>query len=40
MSQETPEQGSWDLVLVHTRHANTDLGWLAKHLVLDATYQP
>ncbi|WNG92964.1 nucleotide sugar dehydrogenase [Mycobacterium sp. ITM-2016-00318] len=39
MSHETPEQGSWDLVLVHTRHANTDLDWLAKHLVLDATYR-
>jgi nucleotide sugar dehydrogenase len=39
MSQEAPEQVIWDLVLVHTRHANVDLGWLAGRLVLDATYR-
>jgi nucleotide sugar dehydrogenase len=38
-SHETPEQGSWDLVLVHTRHADSDLDWLAGQLVLDATYR-
>ncbi len=39
-SESAPERGDWDLVLVHTVHAGTDLGWLADHSnVLDATYR-
>jgi UDP-N-acetyl-D-glucosamine dehydrogenase len=40
MSQEHPEKDTWDLVLVHTRHAKADNDWLAAHhTVLDTTYR-
>ena len=34
-SHPAPERDAWDLVLVHTRHAGVELGWLTGHLVLD-----
>ena len=35
-----PEKDTWDLVLVHTRHADVDHAWLAAHpTVLDTTYR-
>ena len=39
-SHESPEDGPWDLVLIHTRHAGQDHDWLAVHpTVLDTTYR-
>ncbi|GAA2138263.1 nucleotide sugar dehydrogenase [Kitasatospora kazusensis] len=35
-----PAAEKWDLVVVHTVHPGSDLGWLAEHgSVLDATYR-
>jgi UDP-N-acetyl-D-glucosamine dehydrogenase len=37
-SHQGPGKDAWDLVLVHTRHAEVDLDWLAAHhTVLDTT---
>lgn len=39
-SQNAPEGGNWDLVLIHTRQAGFDHDWLGSHpTVLDTTYQ-
>jgi UDP-N-acetyl-D-glucosamine dehydrogenase len=39
-SQQSPGDGTWDLVLIHTRHADVDYDWLALHpTVLDTTYR-
>ena len=39
-SHENPGGGTWDLVLIHTRHAGVDYEWLAGHpTVLDTTYR-
>lgn len=39
-SHPNPERDTWDLVLVHTRHAHADLAWLDSFpTVLDATYR-
>jgi UDP-N-acetyl-D-glucosamine dehydrogenase len=35
----TPEQNTWDLVIVHTRHDGVDTDWLDAHMVLDTTYR-
>lgn len=32
-----PEKASWDVVLVHTRHADVRLDWLRGFRVLDTT---
>ena len=39
-SHQSPTVGVWDLVLIHTRHADVDHDWLAVHpTVLDTTYR-
>jgi UDP-N-acetyl-D-glucosamine dehydrogenase len=39
-SHENPGDDLWDLVLIHTRHAEADHDWLAMHpTVLDTTYR-
>ena len=39
-NQEHAEQDVWNLVLVHTRHADVDHDWLISHpTVLDTTYR-
>ena len=39
-SHENPKDDLWDLVLIHTRHAEADHDWLAVHpTVLDTTYR-
>ena len=39
-SQQHAEKDVWNLVLVHTRHADVDHDWLISHpVVLDTTYQ-
>lgn len=42
-SETVPEYESWDLIVVHTLHPDTELGWLAEVpdscTVLDATYR-
>jgi UDP-N-acetyl-D-glucosamine dehydrogenase len=37
-SHQAPDGGTWDLVLIHTRHAGCDQDWLAP-AVFDTTYQ-
>ena len=40
VSHQNPGDDAWDLVLIHTRHAGVDHGWLAMHpTVLDTTYR-
>jgi UDP-N-acetyl-D-glucosamine dehydrogenase len=40
ISHQNLEEDTWDLVLIHTRHANVDHDWLAVHpVVLDTTYR-
>ena len=36
---DEPEQGRWDLVIVHTVHPGSELGWLRDQAVLDTTYR-
>ncbi|MDT5010632.1 MAG: UDP-N-acetyl-D-glucosamine dehydrogenase [Mycobacterium sp.] len=39
-SHQDPENDTWDLALIHTRHAEVNHDWLAVHpTVLDATYR-
>jgi UDP-N-acetyl-D-glucosamine dehydrogenase len=40
-SQPKPHNDAWNLVLIHTRHADADLDWINghHHIVLDTTYQ-
>ena len=39
-SHQSPGDGTWDLVLIHTRHADVDYDWMALHpTVLDTTYR-
>jgi len=38
VAQERPEKDTWDLILLHTRHADVDHDWVARHhTVLDTT---
>ncbi|RZT16239.1 nucleotide sugar dehydrogenase [Mycobacterium sp. BK558] len=38
-SHQNPSKDTWDLVLIHTRHADVDYDWLPVHpTVLDTTY--
>jgi UDP-N-acetyl-D-glucosamine dehydrogenase len=38
--QLTPAGGVWNLILIHTRHAGVDYGWInGHHTVLDTTYR-
>ena len=40
VSHQNPGDDAWDLVLIHTRHAGVDHGWLAMHpTVLDTRYR-
>lgn len=40
LTNTDPDDGQWDLVLVHTLHVNIDYGWLTTHpTVLDTTYR-
>jgi UDP-N-acetyl-D-glucosamine dehydrogenase len=39
-SHQNPENDTWDLVLIHTRHARVDHDWLAmRPTVLNTTYR-
>jgi len=39
-SQTRPQDGIWNLVLIHTRHTGMDLSWLnGHHAILDTTYR-
>jgi UDP-N-acetyl-D-mannosaminuronate dehydrogenase len=40
IGQQDPGKDAWDLVLIHTRHADVDHDWLASHpTVLDTTHR-
>lgn len=40
IGQKDPGEDAWDLVLIHTRHADVDHDWLASHpTVLDTTHR-
>jgi hypothetical protein len=40
IGQQDPGTDAWDLVLIHTLHADVDHDWLASHpTVLDTTHR-